>query len=150
VTSTCPECGAPLPEGVSCRDYFHELLVLEGQVPGAAGGLPHLLAVAAYNLQHPSAFMPAALFGLRRTLADVLAGRATVDDARRRARYATDGETRVIRRVDTVISDDDRTRLNVWPTEWPRTVLDVCRVRPEQYVESVQQWAQAVNATIGS
>ena len=150
VTPTCQECGAPLPEGGSCRDYFHELLALETQVSGAPGVVPHFLAVAAYNLQHPSAFMPVALAGLRRNLADVLAGRATIEDARRRARYAADGPTRVRRRVDTVVSDADQASLNAWPTVWPMTVLDVCRVPPERYVERVHQWAAAVIATMSA
>ena len=50
---TCPECGAPVPEGGSCRDNFHVLLLLESEVPGAPSGLPHFFAVASYGLQHP-------------------------------------------------------------------------------------------------
>jgi hypothetical protein len=34
------------------REYFHELLALEAQVPGASGAEPHFLGVATYNLQH--------------------------------------------------------------------------------------------------
>ena len=96
-TSTCPECGAALAAGRVCQDYFHDLLALEAQVPEAPGAEPHFLAVASYNLQHPAAFVPAVLLGLQQTLADVLAGKATVADARRRASRATDGPTRVRR-----------------------------------------------------
>ena len=49
----CPECGAPTPGGRSCRDNFHALLLLESQVPGGPGALPHFYAVACYGLQHP-------------------------------------------------------------------------------------------------
>ena len=145
----CSECGATLPEGGSCEDYFHELLALESTVPGAAGAVPHFLAVASYNLQHPLGFTPAALTGLRRTLADVLAGRARIDDARRRASAGAEGATRVRRREDSVLSDDDTALLNAWPRQWPLTVVDVCRVRPEEYTERVRAWATAVAATLG-
>jgi len=140
----CPECGAALPATGSCQEYLHELLFLEAQVPGAPGAEPHFLAVASFNLQHPSAFLPSVLTGLRRTVADVLAGRATVDDARRRARHGAAGPTRVRRRPDTVLSNDDQLVLRAWPTTWPITVLDVCRVPPERYVESVRRWAASI------
>lgn len=141
----CPECGAPLQGENACRDYFHELLALEWRVPGASGGLPHFLAVASYNLQHPSGFLPAALLGLRATLADVLAERADIAEARRRAREATDGAARVRRRPDDVLSERDLQTLNAWPTTWSATVLDVCRVEPEQYPDRVRAWAAAVS-----
>ena len=141
---TCSECSAALTDGGSCRDYFHELLALEAQVPGGPGAMPHFLAVASYNLQHPSTFVPAALFGLRRTLADVLAGRATLDDARRRARAGAEGATRVLRRAGEQPSDAEQSFLRRWPTVWPMTVLDVCRVPPEQYEARVRAWATTV------
>lgn len=112
VTAACPECGAPLPQGGSCEEYVHELLALESGVPGAAGAVPHFFAVASYNLQHPLGFTPAALSGLRRTLADVLAGTARIDDARRRASASAEGATRVRRRADAVLSDDDKALLD--------------------------------------
>ena len=141
---TCPDCGAPLPESGSCQDYLHELLFLEAQVPGGPGAEPHFLAVASFNLQHPSAFLPSALMGLRQTVADVLAGRATLDDARRRARHGARGPARVRRRADTTLSNGDRLGLRAWPTSWPITVIDVCRVPPERYVESVRRWAASI------
>ena len=113
-------------------------------MPDAPGAEPHFLAVASFNLQHPATFLPSALMGLRQTVADVLAGRATVDDARRRARHGASGSTRVRRRADTVLSHDDQLVLRAWPTSWPITVLDVCRVPPERYVESVRRWAASI------
>ena len=145
--TACPECGAALLPERACRDYFHDLLALEAQVPGAPGAEPHFLAVAAYNLQHPSAFVPAALVGLLQTVADVLAGRVTVADARRRARRATDGPGPVRRRADTPLSEADSRLLGAWPTRWAMTVRDVSEVTPEQYVAQVQAWARCV--TVG-
>lgn len=145
-TTSCPECGAALAAGRVCLDYFHDLLALEAQVPGAPGAEPHFLAVAAYNLQHPSAFVPAVLVGLRATVADVLAGRATVADAQRRARRATDGPTRVRRRADTPLSDADGQLLAAWPTRWAMTVRNVSGVMPGQYAAQVRAWARCVTA----
>lgn len=144
----CAECGARLDAGRICRDYFHDLLALEAQVVGAAGELPHFFAVAAYNLQHPSEFVPAALLGLRRTLGDVLAGRATIADARRRARAAADGSTRVRRRVDAPMSAEERPLLQRWPRVWELTVRDVCEVAPLEYAERTRAWATAVVAAL--
>ena len=146
--SVCPECGAPLGEAADCRALFHELLLLEARVPGVAGEMPHFLAVASYNLQHPSAFTPVALEGLRRTVGDVLAGRATLDDARRRARTGADGATRVGRRPDDVLTEAERRVLGAWPTRWPLTVADVCRAEPGEYTARVRAWAEGTIAML--
>lgn len=129
-------------------DYFHDLLALEAQVSGAPGAEPHFLAVASYNLQHPGTFMPAALGGLQATVADVLAGRATVADARRRASAASDGAARVRRRAGTALSPADQGLLGAWPTRWPMTIRDVCDVAPAQYVAQVRRWAECVSAVL--
>lgn len=144
MSSTCPQCGAALHDERSCQDYFHELLLLEAQVTGAPGAEPHFLAVASFNLQHPAAFLPSALTGLRQTVADVLAGRATVDDARRRARYGVSGSTRVRRRADAALSSSEQAVLSAWPTTWPITVLDVCHVPADRYVAQVRRWAASI------
>src|SRR5690349_16046645 len=97
----CPECGAQVPEGGSCRDHFHALLLLEGEIPGVAGSIPHFYAVAAYGLQHPDSmnYTAEALAGLRASLADALDGQATVGELRRRGRRDADGPRRVTRRA---------------------------------------------------
>ena len=150
MNARCAECGAALSDGRTCREYFYELLALEAQVPGAQGGEPHFYAVASYNLQHPAGFMPAMLVGLHRTVADVLAGRATVADALRRARTATDGPTRVHRRADAVLSDADRAMLREWPTTWAMTVRDVRAVSAERYAEQVRAWATVVTTALAA
>ena len=137
----CAECGATLPESGDCIVLLHELLALEAQLTGAPGGVPHFLAVATYNLQHPSTFTPAALTGLRRAVADVLGGRGTLADVRRRAGAGARGPTRVRRRTGDSSSEADRASMAMWPGQWSTTVLDVCRLAPEQYVDHVTRWA---------
>jgi len=101
MSDICPECGAPIPEGGSCRDNFHALLLLEGENAGVPGSILHFYAVATYGLQHPDSmnYTADALAGLRATLADALDGRVTLDDIRRRARRQSDGPVRVTRRA---------------------------------------------------
>lgn len=145
----CAECGAELSDVEACVELFHELLALESQVHGAPGGVPHFLAVATYNLQHPSTFAPEALVGLRRAVADVLEGRATMADVRRRAAAGARGATRVKRDGRPMDAS-----MRQWPTRWLRTVRDVCRLAPGLYVEHVTGWARdtirTLDETLGS
>jgi hypothetical protein len=75
--TTCPECGAAVPEGGTCRDNFHALLLLQSEIPGGPGGLAHFYAVASYGLQHPGSMNCTAetLAGLRAAVTDSLDGR---------------------------------------------------------------------------
>jgi hypothetical protein len=63
----CPECGASVRPGESCRDHFHALLALEWQVPGGPGEPAHFHAVASFLLQRPVSmgYLPAARYGLQ-------------------------------------------------------------------------------------
>src|SRR5262245_570485 len=80
--SVCPECGATIPGGGTCRDNFHALLLLESEVPGGPGDVPHFYAVASYGLQHPGSmnYTAGVAGGLLTAVADVLDGRADVID----------------------------------------------------------------------
>jgi hypothetical protein len=147
-TSTCLECGAALAAGRDCVSYFHDLLALEAVVPGTPGSEPHFFAVAAYNLQHPSGFTPAALVGLQRTVTDVLVGRATLADARRQARAAADGAMRVRRHAETELTEAERAMLRAWPTTWAVTVRDVLAGGADCYRERVGAWARAITTAL--
>jgi ribosomal protein S18 acetylase RimI-like enzyme len=139
----CPECGAALESGRTCRDYFDELLTLEWQIPGGPGEKSHFLAVASYNLQHPSLFTPAMLVLLRQTLADVIAGRATIEVARARARTTAEGSVRVRRRAG-----DSSSPPSQWPRNWVMNVRDVCGVPASRYLQQVDAWATSVDSSL--
>jgi hypothetical protein len=130
----CDECGAAVPEGGSCLDNLHALLLLEWQIPGGPGDLAHFYAVGTYNLQHPRSmnFTADAISGLRSALADSLAGRATIDEIRLRARRGAAAAGRVTRRPG-----DPEVH---WPVvAWPMTIADVLTVEAElnAYAERV-------------
>jgi hypothetical protein len=143
MSAPCPECGAPVPEGGSCRDHFHGLLLLESRVPGAPGELPHFYAVASYVLQHPDLmnYTADALAGLRAGLGDALDGRATLPELRRRARLAANGPTRITRRAgDSTVP---------WRRGgWPMSVADVCAGGAEGYADRVACWARTIRETL--
>jgi hypothetical protein len=144
MTERCEECGAPLPAGGACRDLFHELLALEGEFPGAPGSILHFYAVATYNLQHPmgSGLTTDALAGLRLNLADALDGVATLPELRARARRATDGATRVLRRTGDAPPAG-------WRRDgWPLTVADLLEATAETYPALVTGWARSVRAAL--
>jgi hypothetical protein len=141
----CPECGAPVPPGGSCRDNFYALLSLEGGFPGAPGSILHFYAVASYNLQHPDSagLATSALHGLRHGLAEMLDGKLTLDELRRQMRRVTDGSTRVQRRPGEPVP--------VWSRgPWSMTVVDVLAATAASYPELVERWARSVRDTLDS
>jgi Family of unknown function (DUF5946) len=114
-------------------------------VPGGPGRLPHFYAVASYALQHPGSmnYTAEAAQGLRASLADVLDGRITLADSRRRTREKFDGPTRVTRRPgDPAVA---------WYTgSWPVTVADVLAAGADGYGERVERWARSVREALAA
>ena len=141
----CPECQAPVPEGGSCRDNFHALLLLESEIPGGPGEVPHFYAVGSYALQHPESmgYTAETLAGLRSCLADHLDGRASLDAVRRRVRRGAEGAKRVTRRAG-----DEVVRWRV--ASWPMKVADVCAGGIEGYGERVEQWARSIRDSLNA
>jgi hypothetical protein len=145
MATTCPECGAAVPEGGTCRDNFHALLLLESRIPGGPGNLAHFYAVASYGLQHPGSmnFTAATAEGLRAAVSDALDRRATVADIRRRVGRRAEGPRRVTRRAGDLEAAWHR-------GQWPLTVADVLTAEAEQgaYGARVERWARSVRETL--
>ena len=140
----CPECGAPVSDGGSCRDNFRALLLLESEIPGGPGDVAHFCAVASYVLEHPESmgYTAEALANLRTCLTDHLDGKVTLENIRRRVRRESEGSKRVTRRAG-----DAAVR---WGVEsWPMTVADICAGGLEGYNERVQLWARSILDTLG-
>jgi len=151
MSETCPECGAAVPDGGSCRDHFHALLLLEAEIPGVAGSILHFYAVAAYGLQHPDSmnYTAEALAGLHAMLAAALDGQP-MDELRRRTRHHAEGARRITRREgDPGVP---------WRRgNWPMTIADVCTAETfgdydsvEEYGARVTAWARSVRETLDS
>lgn len=139
IADACPECGATPALGASCRDLFHALLLLEAEVSGAPGGLPHFYAVASYNLQHPisGGLHREALRGLRSAVADALEGRASIEDLRRRARAGAKRLGRVTRRAGDDVPAS-------FPGDWAVTITEILAGGVEGYAGRVEAWARSV------
>ena len=134
-------CGSPRRRDLP--GPFQRALLLESEIPGGPGEVPHFLAVSSYILQHPEAmnYTAEALAGCRKSVADQLAGRATLEQLRHRVRRAVNGPQRVTRR-----SGDPVPR---WPvTAWSRTVTDVLAGGTEGYAGRVEQWANSIIRTL--
>jgi hypothetical protein len=141
----CTECGAPLPQGGSCREHFDTLLAREWQIRGGPGALPHFFAVATWGLQHPRAmsYTTGTVSGLRRAVADALNGDASIEELRRRAGAGAAKAGRITRTEGDAEVD--------WQiAAWPMTVVDVLPVMTARdiYAQRVSQWARSVVDTL--
>ena len=143
MTTACAECAAPVPGSGTCRDNFHALLLIESETPGGPGARTHFLAVASYGLQHPDTmnYTAETLAGLRAALADVLDGRLTIRELRRRTRRALDGPARVTRRAGDAEVPWRR-------GGWALTVADVVVGGVESCAGRVAGWARSVRQTL--
>lgn len=140
----CAECGAPQPDGATCRDCFHALLAYEAERPAAFGAVHHL-TVATYFLQHPRGYGAEVLRAWRALLADALDDRVSIDELRRRHGRQFEGSTKV-RSPDAEAPRD-------WPAAWPLHVVDVLDPREplpavDDYVARARSWAAATRATL--
>jgi hypothetical protein len=137
----CEECGATIPDGGTCQENLHALLFIESQIPGGPGGIPHFYAIAAYGLQHPDSmnYTAGTLAGLHTSLAEVLEGKVTIPELRRRTRQIADGSQRITRRPGEASVEWRR-------GDWPLSISHVLDVEPtaEAYAERVLEWARAV------
>lgn len=139
----CEECGAPLPYNGTCRENLNALLAIEWDIPGGPGELAHFLAVAAFGVQHPAlmGYTQDTLDGLVSAVRDVTQADATIQDIRRRVRYAVRQAGRVTRR------GDDPTPVHVVQT-WPIVITDVIAQGTSNYGANVAEWARSVIESI--
>ena len=140
----CPDCGAAIANGSTCRAMFDELLAHEYAFPASFGAVHHL-TVAAYYLQHPHGHSRAVIDGWRTIIAESLDGLATPAEILRRAR-ARSGERVKVREPGAEPPEG-------WPRSWPRTVADVV-VPPGETPDAdghnhrVRQWAASIRETL--
>ena len=144
VPARCPECGAPVPDGGTCRDNFHAMLALEWEVPGGAGTIAHFFAVSSYGLQHPDSmrYTVEAIAWLRSSVAKALETGCSVESLRASAR-AQGVSAHVIRREGDPVP--------AWGVEsWTTTVTDILAGGTDGYGERVRHWAASVIGDIST
>ena len=135
---TCPECGAPWPEGRGCQDYFHQMLAWEWEDPRNLA--VHHLTVLSYHMQHPRLYSPEGLDGGKRLLVDFLDREVSPEEARRRNRGPMDSGRREFKITGTA----DHQGAYARPVRWTMTGADVIAAGIERYIDSVQAWARSI------
>src|SRR5687768_7247108 len=94
-TNTCPECGAPVVDGMGCWEQLGGILAWEAHDPELVA--VHFLTVASWNLQHPAQFNDDVIAGLRTSFKEHLEQGTPVQAIRRRNARKYNGSTRVMR-----------------------------------------------------
>ncbi len=138
MTERCPQCGAELQPGESCRDRFELLLSFEYEKPTSYGAAHHLM-VACYMLQH-NEYTREGWLGTRELVRRFVREGLTPAAARKQNRQklssgqrkwsVTRGEK--IPRFESIC--------------WTRTIADIRLDNPQAYGEDVKQWAESVLA----
>jgi hypothetical protein len=136
----CPDCGALIADGDSCRALFDNLLAHEHTFPEAFGAVHHL-TVTAYSLQHPRGYSRDAIRMWRVILAESLDGLSTPENFLERARAQFTGGVRV-REPGTEPPEG-------WPHVWPVTAADVVG-SPDAatHIGLVRKWAESIRKTL--
>jgi hypothetical protein len=133
LSEACPECGAPLVNGMGCWEQLGAILAWEADDPELLA--EHFLTVASYNLQHPAQFTDEALAGLRSSFVERLDNGVAIQELRRRTGGQFEGKTRVLKRPS-----ERRPVLR----RWSMTVADVyIPHRPQGAAARVRAWAAA-------
>jgi hypothetical protein len=133
-TASCPECGAPRLEGMTCWEQLGLLIAWEYDDPELRA--EHFLTVACYNLQHPAQFTDDALAGLKAAFIEHLDNGLAVTEIRRRVGKASEGNRRVLK---------DEAERHPALRAWSRTIADVYTPdRPEGAAGRVRAWAASI------
>lgn len=142
MNTLCPECGAPLAAGQTCRDHFDQMLFWESEDPSRWAA--HHLMVLCYHLQHFSLYSAAGLAQARMLLADFLTRGRSPEEARR------DNQALVNygRREWTVTARPGDSGAYERPIAWTMTAADVVAGGAEAYVANVRRWSETVLASI--
>jgi hypothetical protein len=136
----CPECGAPMVNGRTCREIYEELLDLETQDPDGAGSV-HALSVLCYVLQHPRGYSDAALSWGVASLKEILED----GQLKETSHHKPGGLFRIFRRKPKLVGSG-RPAI---PSRWQITIEQVYRPDPHGHPERVQRWACAILGDLG-
>ncbi len=138
----CPECGAPVPAGAECADFFYQMLYWENE--RAENGEVHHLAVLCYYLQHPSRYSPDGLVYAQELLRDFVDRRLSPQAVRRSRRDSVNSGSRGWK----VTARKGAGAAYPHPPRWTVTAADVVAAGIDRYRESVRQWAQSMREAL--
>lgn len=137
---SCPECGAPRVQGMTCSEMLGAIIAREADDPELLA--EHFLTVASYNLQHPAQFTDAAVVGLRAVFVEYLDRGLGIAEIRRRVGQAAAGTTHVLR---------PEAERRIVLRQWRMTIADVYLPKqPEAAAERVRAWARAIRDELGN
>lgn len=114
------------------------MLFWEAEFP-ALGEVHHLM-VLCFHLQHPQLYSPAGLAYAQQLLDQFVEQGAEPAEVRRRHRGQVDSSNRSWKITGTPVSYGKYDH----PVVWPITAVDVVAGGPENYCQSVRDWAQSV------
>lgn len=141
MTTKCPQCGAPLASGETCRDRFDATQLKELEHPASYYTVHHL-SIPCYMLQH-NLYSRKGWLATRQLLQRFIHEDLTLAEARREMQSMLDGGQRAwsltwgakLSQVDDVV--------------WTRTIADVRLDTAEHYCADVRAWAIAEHVISG-
>jgi hypothetical protein len=135
--AVCPECGARLEAGETCRSTFDEFMALEMTDPEY--GQVHFLTVACYMIQH-NQYSDRALVWIEPKLKAFLEQNLSNQQIRAVARLDTDSGQR---KWKVLRQPGDHPLPKIL---WSQTIMDVARryTDPQSYRELVRSWGRSV------
>src|SRR4051812_35709077 len=110
----CPECAAPLINGMTCWEMLGAIIAWEYEDPELRA--EHFLTVASYNLQHPAQFTQATLASLAAVFVERIDRGLGIAEIRRRVGAVAAGAARVLK------PQEERTTVL---RQWSMTIADV-------------------------
>lgn len=138
----CDQCGAPLGEGQTCQDDFHQMLIWESDRPEY--WQVHHLMVLCYHLQHPNLYSAEGLAGAKKLLVEFLENGVSPEDIRQREGRKLDSGNRKWRIKGSASSHG----AYLHPVIWTMTVREVVLGGKQRYIENVFKWASSVRQSI--
>lgn len=139
MAESCSECAAKLHDGLSCLEYFHQMLFWENEHPEYGTSVHHLM-VLSYYLQHPSLYSPEGLEHARHLLEDFVVHKIAPEQIRKRSQPAVDSSQRKWKITGTPGAHGSYPS----PVLWTMTAADVAAGGERSYVENVRLWAQSI------
>ena len=137
-TSVCHECGAILPEGKTCKDYFERMITWDFEDFTGAGTVHHL-TVLCYSLQHPSVYSRRGLEDAKEFLEEFVSENASFEEHDKRNRHRLSSSVRDWKIAGT---PEDHGMYDSVP-QWTIRTPDVAISGKEGYEARVQKWAES-------